>query len=172
MLWLQRPPLVKWIAVGLISCMALWLEVRPDPVVDHPFAIAEIAPGEAVGPHNTETKRVPTGLFEQPSEGDVALRRIPKGSPIVSSVIGPAEAAIPEGRWIVAVEIPPGAGVGDRVRVILLDSGTAVDGIVTSVASDDPLTALQGGVAVEASRAPDVAVAAANGRVSVLVSTG
>jgi hypothetical protein len=141
-------------------------------MVDHPFAVVEIAPGEAFGPHNTATKRVPAGLFEQPSEGDVALRRIPEGSPIVSSAFGTADAAIPEGHWVVGVEVPPGAGVGDRVRVVLLDSGAAVDGIVTSVASDDPLMALQGGVAVEAEQAPDVAVAAANGRVSVLVSTG
>lgn len=172
MLWLQRPPLVKWIAVGLISCVALWLEIRPDPMVDHPFATAEIAPGEAIGPQNTDLERVPSDLFDPPSSGQVALRRIPAGSPIMSSVVGEPQAVIPEGWWTVAMEVPPGAAVGDRVRVVVLDTVETVEGIVTSVTSDDPFASLRGGVAVEAARASEVAVAAANGRVSVLVSTG
>lgn len=172
MLWLQRPPWAKWIVVGLVSCIALWVEIRPDPMVDHPFATTEIAPGEPVGAHNTELKRVSSDLFEPTSPGQVALRRIPSGSPIISSVVGEPEAAIPEGWWTITVEVPPGAAVGDRVRIVLLDDGATVEGIVTSVTSDDPLASHRGGVAVEATGASEVAVAAANGRISVLVSTG
>lgn len=172
MLWLVQPPWAKWITIGLIGCLAFWLELRPDPTVDHPFATVDIAPGDEVGPHNTEMRPLPAGMLEPPPEHGVALRPIMAGSPILESQVGDESAVIPAGWWIVGVDLPGGAVVGDRVRLVLLDSGETVEGVVASVSSDDVFSELEGAVAVDPARASEVAVAAASGRVSVLVSSG
>lgn len=171
MLWLQRPPWAKWIAVGLISALALWLEVRPDPEVEYPFAAIDIAPGEAIGPHNTEKRPLPAGVLDPPPEGVYALEVIPAGTPVLEADIGSGQAVLPEDWWIVSVDVPTGAAVGDLVQVVLLDSGKSVDGIVASISTEDPFSPARGGVAVEAASSTEVAVAAANGRVAILFST-
>lgn len=171
MLWLQSPPWAKWIAVGLISTLALWLEIRPDPNVDYPFASIDIAPGEAIGQHNTEKRRLPAGILDPPPDGVHALEVIPAGTPILEADTGSGQAVIPEGWWIVSVDVPTGAAVGDFVRLVLLDSGRSVEGVVASVSSEDPFSPSRGGVAVEPASSAEVAVSAANGRVAILVST-
>lgn len=171
MLWLQKPPWAKWIAVGLIFSVATWLELRPEPQVDHPFAIVDIAPGDALGPHNTETRQVPSGLLEPPPDEARATEPIPAGTPILAAYTSREERNLPEGWWIVSTTVPAGAVVGDPVKVIMLDSGSSVDGIVTSIPMTDAFSSIDGGVAVPEHNATEVAVAAANGRVAVLLST-
>lgn len=172
MFWLGRTPWAKWIAVGLLTAVALWLEVRPDSLVEHPFANVDIAVGETIGPHNTEMRPVPAGMLEPTEEGAVALHPIPAGTPVLAAHIGQAEAVVPTGWWIVSLDVPAGAAIGDQVRVVLLDESRAVPGVVSSVSSSDGFVGSSGGVAVEPGEATGVAVAAAEGRVVVLLSVG
>lgn len=172
MIWLQRPPWAKWIAVAMVTAIAFWLEIRPDPMTEHPFAITEIATGQAIGSHNTEQRVVPAGMFEAPEDDARALVDIPPGAPVLASQTGPNRLVMPQGWWIVAMDVPMGANVGDPVRVVLFDDGRTVEGVVSAVGSSDGFTASTGGVAVAPEAAPDVAVAAATGRVAVLASTG
>jgi hypothetical protein len=58
------------------------------------------------------------------------------------------------------------------VRVVLLTTGEIVDGVVTSAFDDDPFSATSGAIAVDADSAGQVAMAAADGDIAVLVSTG
>lgn len=171
MLWLQRTPLLKLVAVGLVVSIALWLEVRPDPMVDYPFATAAIAPGDPIDAGNTEMRRVPDGLLEGPTPGDVALTAIPAGTPVLGSDTASADRVTPDGWWALSVDVPLGAAVGDLVRVVLLDTGSVVDGMVSSVSSADPFGEETGAIAVAGDDSAEVAVAAANGRLAVLVST-
>ena len=172
MMWLQRPPWAKWIAVTMVTAVAFWLEIRPDPLVEHPFAVTAIATGDAIGDHNTEPRRVPAGMFEAPEEDVHALVDIPSGAPVLATQTGPPRLVMPEGWWVVAVDVPAGADVGDPVRVVLLDQGLTVDGVVSAVGSSDAFATSSGGVAVAPQAASDVAAAAAAGRLAVLVSTG
>jgi hypothetical protein len=73
---------------------------------------------------------------------------------------------------VVGVTLPDGARTGDAVRLVLLDTGTEVEGIVAHPGSDDPFAAADGGVAAPTGDSGEVAVAAANGRLAVLISTG
>lgn len=171
MFWLERPPWAKWLAVGAFSLFALWMEIKPEPVVEHPFATVDIAVGEPIGSHNTELVPIPDGLLEPPSSGSYALSRIPSGSPVLSGLTGDEETVMPSGWWIVAMDVPEQAAVGDRVKIVLLDDGQVIDGVVSSTGFSDGLDFAMGGVAVAPESAPRVASAAIDGRVSVLLPT-
>ena len=69
-------------------------------------------------------------------------------------------------------DVPADTNPGDRVRVVLLTTGEIVAGVVTSAFDDDPFSATSGAIAVEAGSAGQVAMAAADGEIAVLVSTG
>lgn len=172
MIWLQRPPWAKWVAVSIVTVIAFWLEVRPDPTAEHPFALTDISVGEAIDNGNTEMRTVPAGLFEVPGEDAHALVDIPAGAPVLAEQTGPSRLVMPQGWWIVGVDVPPEARIGDPVRLILFDDGRSIEGVVSAVGSSDGFTPSTGGVAVASQVASEVAMAAASGRVAVLVSTG
>lgn len=155
----------------MVTAIAFWLEIRPDPMTEHPFAVTEIATGEAIGDHNTEQRAVPVGMFEAPEDDAHALVDIPAGAPVLASQTGPSRLVMPYGWWIVSLDVPLDADVGDPVRVVLFDDGRTVEGVVSSVGFSDGFTTSTGGVALAPDVASDVAVAAAAGRVAVLVST-
>jgi hypothetical protein len=158
--------------VGLLASFALYVEVRPDPSVDLPFAAIDIAPGAILDETNSEMRPVPVGLFEAAELGEVARRPIAAGDPVLASAVGDAEPVVPPGWWVVAATVPMGATPGDSVRLVLLDTGDQVDGVVAHPGSDDPFAAADGGVAVPPERAAGVAMAAAGGRLAVLLTTG
>lgn len=171
MLWLQTPPWGRWLIAAGIATLALWVELRPEPMVDHPFAIIEILPGDEIGASNTETRAIPRGLLDAIDPG-VSTAVIPAGDPVLASDVVDRQNHIPSGWWIVAADVPADSNPGDRVRLVLLATGEVVEGVVTSAFSDDPFSAASGAVAVEPARAGEVAMAAADGQVAVLVSTG
>jgi hypothetical protein len=152
--------------------IALWVEFRPDPLIDHPFATETIAVGEALTSQNTETRRVPRDLLSHVDLSSVAARAIEEGRPITVSDLTSGDSAIPVGWWIVTAELPGHARSGDRVRVVLLDSGNVFPGIVAASSPDDPFAASSGGIAIAPEHASEVAIAAADSRIAVLVSTG
>jgi hypothetical protein len=172
MLWLQPIPWGKWALAILIAAVAVYVEFRPDPTVDSPFATAPIEPGDVIDETNTELRRVPDGLLESGKRGDVATRSILSGSPVLATDVGQQGQTVPSGWWIVGVTLPEGADVGEDVRLVLLESGDEVPGVVAHPGSDDPFAAADGGVAVPSERSSDVAVAAANGRLAVMISSG
>ncbi|MCZ6737626.1 MAG: hypothetical protein O7B77_06585 [Actinobacteria bacterium] len=172
MLWLQSPPLGRWIAAGLLVAVAIWLEFGPDPLVDHPFATEAIAVGEELTSLNTETRPIPSGLLDQVHPNAVAARVIEKGEPILASDVGDGDSVIPVGWWVISADVPAIARAGDRVKIVLLDSGKVVEGVIAFSVPDDPFAAASGGIAVAPASASEVAVAAADSRIAVLVSTG
>jgi len=172
MLWLQTPPWGRWAAALALLAAAAWVELRPDTLVDHPFAAAPIAAGDEVNEANTEMRRVPAGLLDAVSLGATAIRSVEEGSPVLDEDVGSPGSRFPAGWWVVSAEIPPWALVGDRVRLVMLDSGAVAEGVVASRPSDDPLAPGEGGVAVSPESADEAAAAAAEGRLAVLVSTG
>lgn len=172
MIWLQSPPWAKWFAVAMVTAVAFWLEVRPEPTIEHPFASREITVGELIGSDNTEMRDVPRGLFDRPEVDSHALVPIPEGSPVLESQTGESRLIVPDGWLVVALDVPLGAKAGDPVKVVLLDEEATVDGVVNSVGDPSGFAATTGGIAVAPAYAPKVAVAAASGRVAVLVATG
>ncbi|HJQ76811.1 MAG TPA: hypothetical protein VJ948_06065 [Acidimicrobiia bacterium] len=172
MLWFEPLPYGRWALVVVIAVFALWVEFRPDATADQPFATVDIAPGETIDATNTEMRPVPDGLLTGADLGATAVRSITHGAPVLATDVGDPMASVPPGWWVVGVTLPKAATVGDDVRLVILDSGEEVAGVVAHPGSDDPFAAADGGVAVPPERSAEVALAAANGRLAVLVSTG
>ncbi len=158
--------------VLLVAAFALYVEFRPDTKVDHPFATHTINPGDVIDETNTELRQVPVGLMAAADLGQIATRSVMAGEPVVATDVGNVGEVVPPGWWVVAVNLPEGARAGDDVRLVLLETGDEVDGVVAHPGSDDPFAAADGGVAVPPGMSSEVALAAANGRLAVLVSTG
>ena len=172
MLWLQPRPLARWAAAAVIAAIALWVELGPEPVTQHPFAVVDIPRGEVLSAANTELRPVPVGLLDSPGPGAVAIRHIAAGAPLLPGDAGDPGRLIPRGWWVVSTEVPPGAARGDPVRIVLLDGGRVVDGVVASAESGDPFDTGIGAVAVPPDGAHEVARGAAEDRLVVLVGTG
>lgn len=171
MLWFQPMPWGRWALVVLVALIAVYIEFRPETKVEAPFAATPIARGDVVDETNTETRPVPEGLLDLAELGEVATRPIPEGAPVLASDVTDHGGIIPAGWWVVGVTLPAGADVGEEVRLVLLDSGEEVPGVVTNPGSDDPFADADGGVAVPPDSSAQVAVAAAAGRVAVLISS-
>ena len=172
MLWLQPIPWARWAAAVAIAAIALWVEVGPEPVTHHPFALVDITRGDVLGPANTELRPVPVGLLDAPGPGAVATRDIAAGAPLLPGDAADPGRLIPRGWWVVSTEVPQGAAKGDPVRIVLLDGGQVVDGVVASAESGDPFETGIGAVAVPPDNAQEVARGAAESRLVVLVGTG
>lgn len=172
MLWFQPFPWGRWALVVLVACVAAYVEFRPDSTTEVPFATIGIAPGDPIDESNTEMRPVPLGLFDGADRGDVATRHTPAGAPVLASSVGEEGRLVPPGWWVVAVTLPDGAQVGEEVRLVLLDSGEEVTGVVAHPGADDPFAAADGGVAVPPESSAEVARAGADGRLAVLISTG
>ena len=171
MIWLQTPPWGRWLLAALIVVVAVWFELRPESTVTHPFAAEDIARGDSIGAPNTKPREVPIGLLPDVPDGVVASRDIPAGAPILTADTTEAGSVVPPGWWMVSIDVPEGSRVGDRVLVVVIDTGLVVEGVVVSVPGSDPFSAATGGVAVPTDHAGTVAVAAVDGRVAVMVST-
>lgn len=171
MLWLQNPPWARWAIALLITFVAVWAEFRPDQSRDHPFATERIAAGEALGPHNTESRSVPANLLTPVADGGFATRAFDPGEPITDGGVSTRPIAAPEGWWSVEVDLPAGADLGGEAQLVLLDGGLVVPGRVTAIAGDDPLSTGAGSVAIPPGMTAAVASAVASGRVVVLVKT-
>jgi hypothetical protein len=154
MLWFQPMPWGRWALVLLIAVGALYVELKPEATVDSPFATVTINPGDVIDQNNTELRRTPVGLLETAELGEVANERIEPGSPVMASSAGDQADTVPTGWWVIGVKLPDGADVGDEPG------------------SDDPFAAADGGGAVPPERSAEVAVAASDGRLAVLISTG
>jgi SAF domain len=171
-LWFEPYPWGRWALVVLVAVFALYLEFRPDPSIDVPFARVGLQPGDELSADNTEMRRVPAGLIDGADLGDVTTRPVTEGDPVLATDVGPSDALVPSGWWVVGVSLPLGASPGDPVRLVLLETGLVVDGVVAYPGSDDPFAAADGGVAVPPDSSKDVALAAADGRLAVLVASG
>jgi hypothetical protein len=172
MIWLQTPPWGRWLLASGIVALAIWFELRPEPTVPHPFAIEDIARGELISSTNTRQVEVPEGMLGPVPPGSAASRDIPAGTPVLPADTDITAGVVPRGWWTIGVSIPEGSKVGDRVLVVAVDSGGAVEGVVSAVTGSDPFAAGVGSVAVPPDQAGAVAAAALDGRLVVMVSTG
>ena len=172
MLWFHPLPWARWSLVALLVAFAAWIELKPDATAPVPFATATLSPGDVIDETLVEFRDVPAGLVVGANIGEVVARPVQPGEPVLASHTDDTYSTIPSDWWVIPVELPDGAHVGDAVRLVLLDSGVEVEGVVAFPGSDDPFAAADGGVAVPSERASQAAVAAANTRLAVLISSG
>ena len=136
MLWLSRPPYLRWFAAGAIVLAALAWDVSERKSESFPFASTEISAGTAITEDLIEWRQVPEGAIPGPYLlGASATTDINAGDPITRSVLSRTE-PLPDGWWSIPIEIPNGVPIGAIIRVVFPD-GRAATGVVTSPASSD-----------------------------------
>lgn len=171
MLWLANPPWGRWLLASLLIGAAFWSEFRTRPTTSHPFASSSILAGEVIGPHNTSNREVPIGLLDPVNPDGIASRKVTSGEPLLAADVADIASHVPSTWWVVEVEVPSHADKGDEVKIVLLDSGEVIDGVLAATPEDDPFGVGTGGIAVAPEQASHVAVAAAEGRIAVIVSS-
>jgi hypothetical protein len=150
---------------------ALWLELRPLTTVEHPFSTVQISRGDPIGSDNTELRAVPSGLLQPLPAGAVASRTIAEGQPVLVADIE-EQGVLPPGWWVVSLEVPAMGRPGDRVRVVVVDTGLVAEGVIVSAPTLDSMGGTPGAVALPSDQAAEVAAAALQARVAVMISTG
>lgn len=174
MLWLSRPPYLRWIAIALAVAAAVWIEVRPVSTEQHPFADRDHAVGD---PLSVRWEDVPAGVLEPVEPIGHAARPLRAGEPLLVSDVTDRPPAAPDGWWVVELELPFDAVVGAEIQLVTLPTPgvapvTPIAGVVTSVRIADGTFGSGrpvGAVAVPPERAAEAAVAIAEDRISVLV---
>lgn len=181
MYWFRRPPYLRWAAAALLVVVATWLDVRPEPMVSHPFAAVDLAAGATLDNAMVEWRSIPAGflpVLEKPK--GIILRSVPAGEPLVPSVLSTQRVAVPAGWWSMEVHLPAGAFPGQRVQIIVLgptpdDPPLSVLGlvIVPPPSDQDPLAIepQPGLVAVPGELAAITAAAIADGSVSAILGS-
>ncbi len=174
MIWLSRPPYVRWALIGLLVLVSLWLELRPSYNVIHPFLTRDVAQGAPLD-GAIEWREVPPGVLDPVAGTGFASRPLAAGQPLLGGDTTEAAIAVPAGWWLVDVAVPVEAAAGTMVQLVVLPSPghqaiPPIGGLVTAVRpaayEDDGLV---GSVAFPPDRAATAAVAVAEERVSVLV---
>jgi SAF domain len=170
-LWLDRPPYLRWMAASALVVVALAFEISGPDVVRYPFVLRTVATGESVQPDDLAWRDVPVGLL--PAASDVvgpAARSLRVGDPFIGGSVT-SGSAIPEGWWVVAAPIPGSAPPGATVRLVAVDDGFAVDGIVTATGVDTGFGDVSiGSVAVPETAAVRISLAVSSDRLVVLVA--
>lgn len=175
MLWLDRPPYLRWTAAGLLAAVAFWSEFGPAPTTDAWIAVRDVAPGDALT-HDLFVRRQVSWEDgpETIAPHGVAAVHITAGDPLLASMA--TSLMIPDGWMVLAAPLPPGSVPGAEATVVLLPAASddgqtrSVPAVVAGEGSDDPFDDGVGTIAVPGERLPEVVAAAASDRLVVAVS--
>ncbi len=170
-LWLHRPPYLRWIAAALLVLGAVALDLTQRATEPYPFVAAPIERGQPIDGETITWRDIPVGLLTAPPlEGAVASHRLEAGEPVLASSVG-SVTDVPADWWSVPMVLPDGVAAGALIRVVTVDPPLTVDGIVVSVSSGDAFTPGNSGlVAVPEAASSRVAAAAIAGTATVLFS--
>ena len=168
-LWLGRPPYLRWLAAGALIVGALVWDLSERATEPFPFAASDLDRGHQISAADLRWHNMPVGVLAMPDlVNAIPLVPIRAGDPIVASLVSPSP-ALPPNSWAVPVQLPVGTHVGTVVKLVFAD-GSDVDGLVMQPAREDSFGfETIGLVAVADREASTVALAAANGDLVVLV---
>ena len=171
MLWFRRPAYGKWIAAGALVLVAFAMDVRRGATTPYPFAATMIAGGRALTEDDVRWRRVPVGLLPDADlGGGRASRDIAAGEPLVPGALQ-GGLDIPDDWWAVPVPLPETIATGATVRLVLLGSTRAIDGIVVQPGGLGTFGVVEAGlVAVPGADAASAASAAARNELTVLIA--
>ncbi len=169
MLWLGRPPYLRWFAAASVIAAAIAWDASQRATEPFPFAAVDLVRGQPITQQEVQWREMPVGSLIMPVlDGALASTTITEGDPITVSLVSTLP-PLPPGTWAVPVALPLGTGVGMTVRLVFTD-GTATVGVIVQPATEDSFGLVTDGlVAVSETVADAVAVAAAYGDLVVLI---
>jgi len=91
MLWLSRPPYVRWFAAVAIVLAALAWDLSGRQTAQYPFAATDLGRGTALSDNAIVWRAAPNGVYPVPDLSDAAASvDIAEGDPITRSVLSPS----------------------------------------------------------------------------------
>jgi hypothetical protein len=170
---MARPPILRRALASAVLAIALIAGLRRPPSIDFPFAAVDLEPGTVITAEMVARRQLPAGFLpESHPVGAQTLVPIAAGRPLTEEVVG-SPTMSPAGWWALELPVPAGLAAGAAVQLVISpvqgEAVLAIPGLATAAGGDDELGETTAMVAVPASHAALVAVAARDGRVTVLV---
>ncbi|MGA7270051.1 MAG: SAF domain-containing protein [Acidimicrobiia bacterium] len=174
MLWLQPPPLLRWLAAGLLIAAAAWSEFAPESGVEITVVSRDVAAGAALGPEMVETLRMPDPGFETAAPHGVAMIDLRAGDPLLPTMV--SEVSIPAGWVIIDAHLPERARPGQAAVAVVTTAGDGVQPVefpamVVEAGTSDAFGTETGAIAVPPEWVALAGQAVAEGRLVVGVRT-
>lgn len=168
MLWLERPPVLRWIGAALLVLVAAWSELAPPPTTPAVFLTTDVAVGTPLDDSHVTRRQVPRGAVETVEPVGVAAADLRAGDPLVASMV--AEASIPAGWVLIEAPVPAHAAPGSEATGVIVGDGAApveFPALVVAAGAGDPFGGSTGTLAVPAEWIGPAAAASAAGRLVV-----
>lgn len=172
-LWLDRPPFLRWLAAVLLVIVAAWSELAPSPTTRSAFLVADVAAGTPLEDHHVELRSVPVGVVATVEPTGVAATDLRAGDPLVGSMV--AEVVVPPGWVVIETAVPAHASPGASATAIIVGEGSApieLPAVVVGASRSDPFGEASGTLAVPGEWTGPAATAAAEGRLVIGVESG
>ena len=168
--WLARPSYWRWAAAILLVGSSLYLELRPTPTVNHPFAGADLMAGADINEAEITWLPIPVGVLPETVLEGFLLVDVASGQPLLPSLFD-AGPSIPTGWWAISVPVPEESIPGSEVRLVVDVRGTprVVPGLLIRSFEEATIEGTTALVAIPESEAGSVSAALADGVLSVLV---
>lgn len=173
MLWLDRPPFLRWLAASVLVIVAAWSELAPPPTTESTFLVEDVAAGTPVEDHHVERRPVPVGVLATVEPSGVAATDLRAGDPLVESMV--TEVAVPPGWVVIEAAVPTHASPGASATAIIVGEGSApieFPAVVIGEGSSDPFGEASGTLAVPGEWIGPAAAAGAEGRLVIGVESG
>jgi len=169
-LWLERPPILRWAGALLLVIVAAWAEFAPTPATTMAFLSADVTAGTPITEDLIERRPVTSPGFATVEPEGVAAADLDAGDPLVASMI--AATTIPDGWLLMAATLPHHARPGTPATGVILPEGgagepTQFPALVIESGSADPFGEATGTLAVPAEWLGRAAAAVGAGRLMV-----
>jgi hypothetical protein len=174
MLWLSRPPLLRWTAALCLVSAAAWVEFAPRPTVDVAFLAVDVGAGEPITPDVVEFRAVPDPGFSHHRGDGFATMNLRAGDPLLPAMV--TTVSVPPGWLVIEAPLPGSPIPGSQATAVILpetpgQAPTTVAAIVLSAPGPDPFGATTGTVAIAPAHIAEAAAASASGRLVIGVAT-
>lgn len=172
MLWLERPPILRWLAATALVAVTAWVELAPPPGVPHYFLTNDVAAGTRLTASMVEVRHVAAPGFETVSATGMAIVDLRAGDPLTPAVI--SEVVVPPDWALIAAPLPDHAVPGASATGLILDpEGTPLEfpALVVTAGGDDPFGPGGGTLAVPPAWLSRAAAAVAEDRLVVGIAS-
>jgi hypothetical protein len=172
-LWLARPPYLRWAVAVLLVMLAAWSEFSPPPTTTLTFLAVDVAAGTPLDESLVVRRRIPATDINTVDPVGVAAVDLKAGDPLLDHMV--TEVVVPAGWNVIEAPVPDHAVPGAPATGVILADGSApieFPALVVGSSGSDPFDGTDGSLAVSPEWTAAAAAAAAEGRLVIGVRSG